>query len=85
LVLPSAHPSLLPLFPECVEEAFRELRHYPILGSWVNKEPDKRKRRSELWSGTEVGEKRLWHWLQLLSALAIPVVLTVAGSWFTLQ
>jgi hypothetical protein len=51
----------------------------------VNKEPDKRERRSELWWWTEVGEKRLWHWLQLLSALAIPVVLTVAGSWFTLQ
>ena len=29
--------------------------------------------------------KKLWDWLQLLSALAIPVVLAVAGFWFTAQ
>jgi uncharacterized protein YjbI with pentapeptide repeats len=52
----------------------------------VGKEPDKRppwwKR---LWGWTQFGEKKLWDWLQLLSALAIPVVLTVAGFWFTSQ
>jgi len=31
------------------------------------------------------GGKKLWDWLQLLSALAIPVVLAAAGLWFTAQ
>ncbi len=35
------------------------------------------------WTG--FGEKTLWDWLQLLSALAIPVVLAAAGLWFTAQ
>src|SRR5215211_6638333 len=38
-----------------------------------------------LWVWTQFGEKKLWDWLQLLSALAIPVVLTVAGFWYTSQ
>jgi uncharacterized protein YjbI with pentapeptide repeats len=38
-----------------------------------------------LWGWTQFGEKKLWDWLQLLSALAIPVVLTVAGFWYTSQ
>jgi hypothetical protein len=35
------------------------------------------------WTG--FGNKTLWDWLQLLSALAIPVVLAAAGLWFTAQ
>jgi hypothetical protein len=35
------------------------------------------------WTG--FGEKKLWDWLQVLSTLAIPIVLTVAGFWFTAQ
>jgi uncharacterized protein YjbI with pentapeptide repeats len=35
------------------------------------------------WTG--FGDKTLWDWLQLLSALAIPVVLAAAGLWFTAQ
>jgi hypothetical protein len=35
------------------------------------------------WTG--FSEKTLWDWLQLLSALAIPVVLAAAGLWFTVQ
>jgi uncharacterized protein YjbI with pentapeptide repeats len=35
------------------------------------------------WTG--FGEKTLWEWLQLLSALAIPIVLAGAGFWFTMQ
>jgi uncharacterized protein YjbI with pentapeptide repeats len=38
-----------------------------------------------LWVWTQFGEKKLWDWLQLLSALAIPVVLAVAGFWFADQ
>jgi hypothetical protein len=33
------------------------------------------------WTG--FGDKTLWDWVQLLSALAIPVVLAAAGFWFT--
>jgi uncharacterized protein YjbI with pentapeptide repeats len=39
----------------------------------------------KLWGWTGFGEKKLWDWLQLLSALAIPVVLAVAGFWFADQ
>jgi uncharacterized protein YjbI with pentapeptide repeats len=35
------------------------------------------------WTG--FGEKKLWDWLQLLSALAVPIVLAAAGFWFTMQ
>jgi len=35
------------------------------------------------WTG--FGEKKLWDWLELLSALAIPIVLAAAGFWFTAQ
>jgi uncharacterized protein YjbI with pentapeptide repeats len=35
------------------------------------------------WTG--FGDKTVWDWLQLLSALAIPVVLAAAGLWFTAQ
>src|SRR5215218_9643662 len=35
------------------------------------------------WTG--FGDKTFWDWLQLLSALAIPVVLAAAGLWFTAQ
>jgi uncharacterized protein YjbI with pentapeptide repeats len=35
------------------------------------------------WTG--FGERKLWDWLELLSALAIPVVLAIAGFWFTTQ
>jgi uncharacterized protein YjbI with pentapeptide repeats len=38
-----------------------------------------------LWRWTEFGKKTGWQWLELLSALAIPVVLTVAGFWFAGQ
>src|SRR5215217_5378399 len=33
------------------------------------------------WTG--FGGKTLWDWLQILSAIAIPAVLTVAGFWFS--
>lgn len=48
-------------------------------------EPRKRHLGSKLWEWTGFGEKKLWDWLQLLSALAIPIVLTAAGFWFTSQ
>jgi uncharacterized protein YjbI with pentapeptide repeats len=35
------------------------------------------------WTG--FSDKKLWDWLQLLSALAIPIVLAAAGFWFTMQ
>src|SRR5215217_1952470 len=35
------------------------------------------------WTGFK--EKTLWDWVQLLSAAAMPVVLTIAGLWFTAQ
>jgi len=35
------------------------------------------------WTG--FSDKKLWHWLELLGTLAIPVVLAVAGFWFTAQ
>jgi hypothetical protein len=35
------------------------------------------------WTG--FSERKLWDWLQLLSALAIPIVLAIAGYWFTMQ
>jgi uncharacterized protein YjbI with pentapeptide repeats len=35
------------------------------------------------WTGFR--DKTFWDWLQLLSALAIPVVLAAAGLWFTAQ
>jgi hypothetical protein len=38
-----------------------------------------------LWGWTEFGNKTGWQWLELLSALAIPVVLAVAGFWFTAE
>ena len=37
------------------------------------------------WTLKEFGGKTVWDWLQLLSALAIPVVLAAAGLWFTAQ
>jgi pentapeptide repeat protein len=50
------------------------------------KEPGKRPPwQKRLWGWTQFGEKKLWDWLQLLSALAIPVVLTVAGFWYSSQ
>jgi uncharacterized protein YjbI with pentapeptide repeats len=55
----------------------------PTNGTAAEKEPRKRPWRSRLWEWTDFGEKTLWDWLQLLSALAIPVVLAVAGFWFT--
>src|SRR5918993_5572623 len=55
----------------------------PTNESAAEKEPRKRHWRSKLWEWTDFGEKTLWDWLQLLSALAIPVVLAVAGFWFT--
>lgn len=48
-------------------------------------EPTERRLGSKVWEWTGFGEKKLWEWLQLLSALAIPVVLTFAGFWFTSQ
>jgi uncharacterized protein YjbI with pentapeptide repeats len=53
--------------------------------SAAEKEPRQRHWRSKLWEWTDFGEKKLWDWLQLLSALAIPIVLAVAGFWFTAQ
>src|SRR5215217_7687736 len=38
-----------------------------------------------LWDWTEFGKKTGWQWLELLSALAIPVVLAIAGYWITMQ
>src|SRR5215208_484372 len=55
----------------------------PTNGTAAEKEPRKQPWRSRLWEWTDFGEKTLWDWLQLLSALAIPVVLAVAGFWFT--
>jgi uncharacterized protein YjbI with pentapeptide repeats len=40
---------------------------------------------SKLWGWSQFGEKKLWDWLQLLSALAIPVVLAGAGFWISAQ
>jgi hypothetical protein len=52
----------------------------------TGKEPGKRPAlRSRLWAWTGFGDKTLWEWVQLLSALAMPVVLALAGFWFTTQ
>jgi uncharacterized protein YjbI with pentapeptide repeats len=64
-------------------EAPVEQETEPSNGTAGEKEPRKRPWRSRLWKWTDFGEKTLWDWLQLLSALAIPVVLAVAGFWFT--
>jgi uncharacterized protein YjbI with pentapeptide repeats len=48
----------------------------------LNKQPPWWKK---LWGWSGFGEKKLWDWLQLLSALAIPIVLAVAGFWFAAQ
>jgi uncharacterized protein YjbI with pentapeptide repeats len=61
-----------------------EGRDIPIVAQ--QKQPGKRppwwKR---LWGWTEFGKKSGWEYLELLSALAIPVVIAVAGFWFTAQ
>jgi DNA-binding transcriptional MerR regulator len=49
------------------------------------KETHKRTWRSRLWKRTGFAGKTIWDLLELLSALAIPVVLAVAGFWFTAQ
>jgi uncharacterized protein YjbI with pentapeptide repeats len=50
------------------------------------KEPDKRPPWGKrLWEWTEFGKKSGWNWLELLSALAIPVVLAVAGLYIEAQ
>ena len=41
--------------------------------------------RSRLWAWTGFADKTLWEWLQLLGSLAIPLVLAIAGFWFTSQ
>jgi uncharacterized protein YjbI with pentapeptide repeats len=38
---------------------------------------------SRSWTG--FGKKTLWQWLELLGTLAVPVVIAVAGFWFTMQ
>ncbi len=38
-----------------------------------------------LWEWTEFGKKSGWNWLELLSAVAIPVVLAAIGFWFSSQ
>ena len=38
-----------------------------------------------LWEWTEFGKKSGWNWLELLGALAIPVVLAAAGLYFQSQ
>jgi uncharacterized protein YjbI with pentapeptide repeats len=38
-----------------------------------------------LWGWTEFGKKSGWEYLEILSALAIPIVLAAAGFWFTKQ
>jgi uncharacterized protein YjbI with pentapeptide repeats len=43
------------------------------------------KQRNARWRWTGFTGKTLWDWLQLLSALAIPVVLAVAGYYFSSQ
>ncbi len=50
------------------------------------KEPGKRPAlRRRLWAWTGFADKTLWEWLQLLGSLAIPLVLALAGFWFTSQ
>lgn len=49
------------------------------------KDPGKGSLRSKLWSWTGFGERKLWDWLHLLSALALPIMLAVAGFWFEAQ
>jgi uncharacterized protein YjbI with pentapeptide repeats len=57
----------------------------PSIEAAAEQKPRKQHWRNKLWEWTDFGEKKLWDWLQLLSALAIPVVLAVAGFWFTAQ
>jgi hypothetical protein len=38
-----------------------------------------------LWGRTGFGETKLWDWLELLSVLAMPVVLVADRFWFTAQ
>jgi hypothetical protein len=46
------------------------------------KQNQERTRQSQPWTLTEFGGKPLWDWLQLL---IVPLVLAVAGFWFTAQ
>jgi uncharacterized protein YjbI with pentapeptide repeats len=62
-----------------------EQENKPGTKSPVEKEPRTRHWSSKLWEWTDFGEKKLWDWLQLLSALAIPIVLAGAGFWFSAQ
>ena len=43
------------------------------------------KERRNRWGWTGFRGKTLWDWLQLLSALAVPIVLAGVGLWFTAQ
>jgi uncharacterized protein YjbI with pentapeptide repeats len=47
--------------------------------------PQDRPRESKPWTLKEFGGKSVWDWLHLLSALAIPVVITLGTLWFTAQ
>jgi uncharacterized protein YjbI with pentapeptide repeats len=38
-----------------------------------------------LWDWVGFGDKTLWNWLQLLSALAIPIAVALATGWFAAQ
>ena len=75
---------MLRSLPSAIVVVMAEGRGTPT--SEQKKEPDKRppwwKR---LWEWTEFGKKSGWNWLELLSALAIPVVLAVAGLYFEAQ
>src|SRR5215217_380298 len=53
----------------------------------VKQEPSRKDRTwwKRLWDWTEFGKKTGWQWLELLSALAIPVVLAIAGYYFNTQ
>jgi uncharacterized protein YjbI with pentapeptide repeats len=57
-------------------------RHTPVQENESSKRPPWWKR---LWEWTEFGKKSGWNWLELLSALAIPVVLAAAGLYFEAQ
>ena len=65
-----------------LEMAENKCTHNAQEGTEPTRRPPRWKR---LWEWTGFGEKSGWKWLELLSALAIPVVLAVAGLYFQSQ
>src|SRR5690242_16910270 len=50
---------------------------------WLNRQ--RRKRWQKLVKWTDLSDKTLWDWLQLLAVLAVPVAIAIGTMWFSAQ